>query len=510
MADEYLHANDLSNARRLYDSVAALYRRESWALLLASTLERLRECAQKASLVQDFVEYSLELASLPLNGNGGGNSLGTDGWDGGKGAELRKQAQEDAVAILSGKGLDLATLDLGAESGDESSETPKPLAIDPHSPILLSITETSPLRTVLSCAALFDQRSAQPGQPVKLTIALLSRLPSTLTPFSIEVIFSDPSCNVTLSSAQPPLNLMDEAAHPKTTDSVNLALNPLEWQRFSVDVTPSASGRLECQAVTLTLGPNARLRCQAESLVAGEILVPFWMYEPHAGGSPFPKPLAALGASRVLEVGEAPADIDVAVDFGGKPGLVGEVMPVRVLVTSKGDKVSGGKLNLELVGLAPKRGVSALDALLVDLGSEAAVVEVLPPELLIRKGSADRNALGETPSVWTADLLQPSETPQTTETTGKSDGGTGSNVARSESKVSDGGNEYEQFSGQLAIPEIEAGGERAGELFVRWTQAADAGLAVTISYEGGKGGGPVRHSKVSTWPYLFGLLFHCA
>lgn len=490
MADEYLHASDLSNARRLYDSVAALYRKESWALLLAATLERLRECTRKGGLVQAFVEYSLELASLPLNGgNGDGNGYESASWDGGKGIELRKHAQGEAMAILAGDGLKLDRIDSG--TGDEELEA-KPaeaLAIDPAAPVLLSIADASPLRTVLSCTALFDQRSAQPGTPTKLTVALLSRLTTVLTPTSIEVVFSDPTCNVTLTSSRPVLNLMDDTSAAPAKESVRsaeeLTLNTLEWRKLSVNVTPTTSGRLECQAVILTLGANARLRCQVESLVGGEILVPFWMYEPRGGGSPFPKPLISLGGLRVLEVGEAPADVDVQVEFGGEPGLVGEVMPVRVVVSSRGDKVSSGKLNLELVSLAPKPPAAVSDAPLVDLGSEVPVVEVLPAELLVKKGSegAERKAADVTfdPSDVTSDPAQGSADPATSGTETEAPSGTGA---------------YEKFSGQLAIPEIDAGGEWTAVVFLRWAQAADAGLAVTVSYEAEKGGGGPRKSKV--------------
>ena len=68
MANEYLCAGDSASALRLLRSVAAVYRRDGWDVLLADTLASLRECARRLSLRAEHATFSFELGSLHAGG----------------------------------------------------------------------------------------------------------------------------------------------------------------------------------------------------------------------------------------------------------------------------------------------------------------------------------------------------------------------------------------------------------------------------------------------------------
>lgn len=58
---------EYANANRLFNFVAGLYRQEVWVALLWESLDYLKECTRKLHLLKQYVDYSLEMKTLPIS-----------------------------------------------------------------------------------------------------------------------------------------------------------------------------------------------------------------------------------------------------------------------------------------------------------------------------------------------------------------------------------------------------------------------------------------------------------
>ncbi|KAJ7556795.1 hypothetical protein O6H91_05G099000 [Diphasiastrum complanatum] len=107
MAREYFNARDYANAKHLFDTVAGMYRKESWVALLGACLGYLRECARQLGLLKEFVEYTLELAALPVRTDSNETQLSTFtvlvGPAGPLGQFQRVQVQKEIMDVLQEK-----------------------------------------------------------------------------------------------------------------------------------------------------------------------------------------------------------------------------------------------------------------------------------------------------------------------------------------------------------------------------------------------------------------------
>ncbi|KAG6650297.1 hypothetical protein CIPAW_06G032800 [Carya illinoinensis] len=335
---EYYMAGEFNNAKQLFDDIASLYRREGWVTLLWEVLGYLRECARKYGTVKELIEYSLEMAALPV-------SSGTDtqmkyrenGPAGPASLARREEIHKDVFGLVIG------------ESGLSSVERNDDLKITLDNPLHLEIDLVSPLRLVLLASVAFHEQKIKPSAPTLITLSLLSQLPLTVEIDRLEVQFNQSNCNFIIMNAQrPPLAATadDKQGHRVETSS-SLTLSTNKWLRLTYDVKSDQSGKLECTSVIAKMGPYFTICCRAESPASMEDL-PLFKFEDRVETSPTKDPALAFTGQKATQIEEPDPQVDLNLGASG-PALVGERFIVPVTVSSVGHAVYSGELKINLV-----------------------------------------------------------------------------------------------------------------------------------------------------------------
>ncbi|XP_042985040.1 trafficking protein particle complex subunit 11 isoform X1 [Carya illinoinensis] len=342
---EYYMAGEFNNAKQLFDDIASLYRREGWVTLLWEVLGYLRECARKYGTVKELIEYSLEMAALPV-------SSGTDtqmkyrenGPAGPASLARREEIHKDVFGLVIG------------ESGLSSVERNDDLKITLDNPLHLEIDLVSPLRLVLLASVAFHEQKIKPSAPTLITLSLLSQLPLTVEIDRLEVQFNQSNCNFIIMNAQrPPLAATadDKQGHRVETSS-SLTLSTNKWLRLTYDVKSEyfmtdsdQSGKLECTSVIAKMGPYFTICCRAESPASMEDL-PLFKFEDRVETSPTKDPALAFTGQKATQIEEPDPQVDLNLGASG-PALVGERFIVPVTVSSVGHAVYSGELKINLV-----------------------------------------------------------------------------------------------------------------------------------------------------------------
>ena len=235
MGREYFHAREYKNAKQLFETVAGMYRQESWVALLWATLGFLRECARQLGLLQEYIEYSLEMASLPTTGD----------YD-----ETEQEKKRGFTREVGPAGplshtqrkevfIDLLKLLHGTQSVLPPREGETGLEVKESTPVILNIDLASPLRSVLAVCASFHDTTIKPGVVTSLTLSLLTHLPVVLDLKELEVHFNQSSCNFVLTCNKDVDNLDDlTQENAQTKKGYDLHLEPNKWKRFTVDIIP--------------------------------------------------------------------------------------------------------------------------------------------------------------------------------------------------------------------------------------------------------------------------------
>eukprot|EP00850_Spirogloea_muscicola_P000555 SM000002S05635 [mRNA] locus=s2:1359107:1364338:+ [translate_table: standard] len=442
MARLYWQARDFASCRRLLDSVASVYRREAWAALLAASLHNLRACCRHLGLITDYVEYTLELAALPLPNNQ---------FQGLASALFSPEASPDDLSISSIQRGVFNLLRGGTvpACGDGQAE----IRLDSGGPPLeVVIQGRGPLRGVLVAAASFMDQSAQPGKAARLTLALLTHLPLPLRLSHLSLVFSSRDCESMLVGVEPqgrsakntngifeaPGQEQNGMFDNKATGGTEIVVCPREWLLLHYDVTAHQGGLLDCLGVVAGIGPHASISCQVDALgaVLGEEVALPCATEAAAPHLPTLRLELASEGHRAVQVEEPRPLVDVILDCAG-PGLVGECLPARVGVASRGHSVLGGELRLALAPLA-----------------EAAATE-------------PARTSGEALPIW---ILV------------RDDSGNGAAVLRDSPSI-------------LAVPDIAAGGQWFSDVYLRWQGPIGVRLTASITYtaaDSEQGGGHGR------------------
>eukprot|EP00899_Mesostigma_viride_P009627 jgi/Mesvir1/18666/Mv17165-RA.1 len=357
MAREYAHAREFASAKRLLDSVAAIYRREGWTLLLAAALSALRECAQRLGAADHYLEYSLELASLGASGLRGGEEMEHH-------AIQCAAIQDIAVSLLR-----------DPHTGVDGLPN-----ITAALPLEFELKDGSSLRGVVSAAVAFHTRQLAAGAQAEVSVALRANLPHPLRLSSVELVFNQEACNAVVKHREnvegaggqgAGMNLQhlfhDElsprgtaaaesllpdddsvimtscALHdptpglpkPGRPQTAPLTLQPGKWTRVTVPVVPREVGRLECTAIVARISPSAALRWPVsdkfpERLFAGPG-VPVGA-NPLDASMPFSDFDAAIPRLHGCDVTEGRAAMDLMLAHA-QPALVGEAFPLELLLT---------------------------------------------------------------------------------------------------------------------------------------------------------------------------------
>lgn len=226
MAREHFSMGEFNNAKQLFDNVASLYRQEGWVALLWEVLGYLRECSRKLGSVQDFIEYSLEMAALPVSSIAGPRSFKDCGPAGPASIQQRELIHKEVFGLLKEE--------LSIPSNEEDSS----LQITADRPLHLEIDLVSPLRVVLLASVAFHEQIVKPDAPTPITLSLLSQLPHTVEIDQLEVQFNQSECNFIIVNGQRPQAATISNIQPnrrvETAPSLALATN--KWLRLTYDI----------------------------------------------------------------------------------------------------------------------------------------------------------------------------------------------------------------------------------------------------------------------------------
>lgn len=335
MAIEYYSAGDFSNAKQLFDSIASLYRQEGWVTLLWEVLGYLSECSRKQGMVKEFVEYSLEMAALPVLSDTG----------------VRKECGPAGPASVPQKEVIHNEVFgfIGGELGLTETENKTDLKVTGDNPLHLEVDLISPLRLVLLASVAFHEQIIKPGSSTLLTLSLRSQLPLAVKIDQLEVQFNQSTCNfVVVNSEQAPSGARTGGEHSLRVETApSLALSSNRWLRLTYDIKPDRSGKLECISVIAKMGPHFTICCRAESPASMDDL-PLWKFEDRVETYPTKDPALAFTGQKAIQVEEPDPQVDLNLVASG-PAFVGESFVVPVTVASKGHAVHSGELKINLV-----------------------------------------------------------------------------------------------------------------------------------------------------------------
>ncbi|KAJ6799926.1 trafficking protein particle complex subunit 11 [Iris pallida] len=338
MAWEYFAAEDFSNAKQLLEGVTALYRQEGWVTLLWESLGYLRECSRRLGSTEDFVQYSLEMAALPILSSNESETVERKkehGPGGPASLSQRKKIQEEVLNLIKGDHASDGISSLNNVSKDH--------------PLHLEIDLISPLRVALLASVAFHDLSVKPGSSTFITLSLLSQLPLPVEMDQLQCQFNQPNCSFKVVTAREKLStlgpLEDQDIRVECAPSLVLTAN--KWLRMTFEIKPAQSGRLECLSVTVVIGDHFKICCRAESAASMEDL-PLWKFEDRVETFPTKDPSLAFTGQKFIQVEEPEPQVDLTLSASG-PVLVGENFIIPVSVVSKGHAVHSGELKINLV-----------------------------------------------------------------------------------------------------------------------------------------------------------------
>ncbi|XP_022926701.1 trafficking protein particle complex subunit 11 isoform X1 [Cucurbita moschata] len=339
IAKEHYAMDNLEEAKRHFDNVASLYRREGWITLLWEVLSYLRDLSRKHGIVKDYLEYSLEMAALPISFD----------------VHMLSLRSKDCCPVNP------ATLDnrekihneifnlVDEESVLASVEHGKELKVTGDNPVHLEIDLVSPLRLVLLASVAFHEQVIKPGVPTLITVSLLSHLPLTIELDQLEVHFNQSECNFIVVNAErlPSAGMASDQHGHRVEQAPSLALSSNKWLRMTYQIKSDQSGKLECTSVIAKIRPNFTICCRAESPASMDDL-PVWKFENHLETLPTKDPALAFSGLKTIQVEELDPEVDLILS-ASTPALVGETFIVPVTVVSKGPDIHSGELKINLV-----------------------------------------------------------------------------------------------------------------------------------------------------------------
>ncbi|KAF4391797.1 hypothetical protein F8388_017392 [Cannabis sativa] len=338
MASEYYVVGDFSSAKQLFDGIANLYRQEGWVSLLWEVLGYLRECSRKQGQLKDFIEYSLEMAALPVSSDTGGVQYSRKECNpaGSASIEQKELIHKEVFELISGE-LSLTSLESNAD-----------LRVTGVNQLHLEIDLVSPLRVVLLASVVFHEHIVKPGSSTLITLSLLSQLPLTVEVDQLEVQFNQSACNFVVNSQR---TLLDSANDDQQSQRVeaapSLSLSQNRWLRLTYDIKSDQSGKLECISVIAKMGPHFTICCRAESPASmGDL--PLWKFEDRVEAYPTKDRALAFTGQKATQVEEPDPQVNLNIDASG-PAFVGESFVIPVTVASKGHAVHSGELKINLV-----------------------------------------------------------------------------------------------------------------------------------------------------------------
>ncbi|PKU81543.1 trafficking protein particle complex subunit 11 [Dendrobium catenatum] len=336
MAREYFTAGDFDNAKQLFDGVTGLYRQEGWITLLWETLGYLRECSWRLVSVKDFIQYSLEMATLPVFSSSGVETLDGKRAYGPAGPPTlsqRETIQQEVFSLLKG----------------HASELSSGLIIQDDQPTSLTVDLVNPLRMAFLTSVAFHSQTMKPGLSALITVSILSQLPHPVEIDQLEIQFNQPSCNFKVVNDEEfftkEVKEENHDTHLKSIPSLILTTN--KWLRMTFEISSGQSGKLECVSVNVMVGHLFTFCCRPESPASMEGLA-LWKFEDLMENFPSKDPIVSFSGQKYIQVEEPEPQVELTLS-ASSPALVGESFIVPVSVISKGHAIHSAELKINLV-----------------------------------------------------------------------------------------------------------------------------------------------------------------
>lgn len=226
MAREYFTVDEYSHAKEVFENVASLYRQEGWVTLLWNVLGYLRDCSRKSAVVKDFIEYSLEMAALPVSTNVAGQR--DCGPAGPASIAQREIIHNEVFSVIRGA------------SESEPTEENSSLIVTADNPLYLEIDLVSPLRAVLLASVAFHEQVVKHGAETVISLSLLSQLPLNVEIDQLEIQFNQSECNFVIVNAQrshlAAISCLQPGRRVETATTLELRTN--KWLRLTYNVKP--------------------------------------------------------------------------------------------------------------------------------------------------------------------------------------------------------------------------------------------------------------------------------
>lgn len=228
MAVEYFAVGDVNNAKKLFDGVAIEYRQEGWVTLLWEVLGYLRECSRKQGFMRDFIEYSLEMAALPVSSNTASQPFPIKdcGPAGPPDLSQRETIHKEVFSLVN------------EEAGSASVGDSKAFTITKDDLLHLEIDLVSPLRLVLLASVAFHEQAIKPQVSTLITVSLLSQLPLAVEIDQLEIQFNQSKCNIIIKNAKrhPLAAVTDDQQGQRVESAPSLTLVTNKWLRLSYEI----------------------------------------------------------------------------------------------------------------------------------------------------------------------------------------------------------------------------------------------------------------------------------
>lgn len=355
MGKEYFALNEFNDAKQIFDDIANVYRQEGWVTLLWEVLGYLRECSRKLGSTKDFIEYSLEVAALPVPSNAGAHAFKDCGPALPPSLSQRKMIHKEVFGLVRGE--------LGSVMNEENDA----IRVTDNNPLYLEIDLVSPLRIVLLASVAFHEQIVKPGVSTMITVSLLTRLPQNVEIDQLEIQFNQAECNFIIVNGQRPqlatISNVQPGRRVESAPSLEIVTN--KWLRLTYEIKSEQSGKLECIYVIARIGLHFTICCRAESPASMNDL-PLWKFEDQVEAIPTKDPGLAFSGQKAIQVEEPDPQVDLKLASSG-PALVGEKFIVPVTISSKGHSVHSGELKINLVdtrggGLLSPREVEPFSA----------------------------------------------------------------------------------------------------------------------------------------------------
>ncbi|KAL0389805.1 UNVERIFIED_CONTAM: hypothetical protein Scaly_0337600 [Sesamum calycinum] len=337
--DEYVRYA-LAEGKRFQDSfeIIALLKRsfEAYSSLKAERtaaycgLQMLENILLGISSAKDFIEYSLEMAALPVTSDAFEPSSKDCGPAGPATLSQRAKIHNEAFEVARG------------ESELNLKEQNTELKVNSDYPLYLEIDLVSPLRVVLLALVAFHQPVVKPGAPSLITISLRSQLPTNVEIDQLEVQFNQSECNFIIGNGKKPhiaaISNIQPGRRVETAPSLVLATN--KWLRLTYEIK-------SVQFCSILVMDDILIAAKAESPASMNDL-PLWKFENLVETIPTKDPGLAFSGQKAIQVEEPDPQVDLSLGSSG-PALVGESFILPVTVSSKGHAVYSGELKINLV-----------------------------------------------------------------------------------------------------------------------------------------------------------------